>query len=209
VTIRLALLICFTCVCHAELQRIDTIKTESFGTDYQIITGTAHFALDPRLPANKSIVDLVLAPRNSRGLVEATADLVIIQPRDPARANGTVLFEVSNRGGFSVLNVFNASANGSMQAGNEFLMRRGYTVAWLGWQFGLASTAKFRIDVPKGSGERDGSLVRLRAERLHAASQSARRLLCVHLLKSKRTALHEHNSARRETTCAARKVGLA
>ena len=41
--------------------------------------------------------------------------------------NGTVLFEVSNRGGKGMLSMFNR--------GDQFLFDRGYTLVWLGWQF--------------------------------------------------------------------------
>lgn len=150
VTSRLALAvgIIAASLAQAELHRIQTLKTEPFGATYEIITAKAHFTLDTLLPANKAVVDLALAPRNSQGLVEATADLVVVQPRDPARSNGTTLFEVSNRGGFSTLAIFNSSRGGRMEPGNELLMRQGYTLAWLGWQFGLPSTATFRIELP-------------------------------------------------------------
>ncbi|HYP06494.1 MAG TPA: alpha/beta hydrolase domain-containing protein [Bryobacteraceae bacterium] len=148
-TRRLALALLATCLCQAELHHVDTLKTEPFGDTHELITAKAHFTLDPRLRANKAVVDLALAPRNAQGLVEASADLVLIQPRDPARANGTTLFEVSNRGGYSALTAFNGSRSGRMEPGSGHLLKQGYTIAWLGWQFGLPSTATFRIDVPK------------------------------------------------------------
>lgn len=144
---------------HAALDRIETLKTEPSANGYEIITAKAHFTFDPKLPANQIIVDLANAPRNGKGLVEATADLVLIQPRDPAQSNGTTLFEVSNRGGSGALNIF----------GNEFLTKNGYTIAWLGWQFGLPNNARFRIDVPVANGQKG-------VERWYTLGQSAPRL---------------------------------
>src|SRR5687767_12219899 len=65
---------------------------------YEKIAGTVFFELDPDDPRNKAITDLDLAPRNARGRVEFSADLFILAPQDPARASGSVLFEISNRG---------------------------------------------------------------------------------------------------------------
>ena len=74
---------------------------------YEKIAGTVFFELDPADPHNKAIADLDLAPRNARGRVEFSADLFILAPQDPARASGSVLFEISNRGGKGLLTTFN------------------------------------------------------------------------------------------------------
>src|SRR5262249_18820026 len=55
---------------------------------YEKLVGKVHFALDPNLPANDIIVDLKLAPRNSAGEVESSADFYMMKPVDPRRANG-------------------------------------------------------------------------------------------------------------------------
>src|SRR6188472_3815090 len=74
---------------------------------YEKISGTVFFELDPADPHNRAIADLDLAPRNARGRVEFSADLFILAPQDPARASGSVLFEISNRGNKSLLTTFN------------------------------------------------------------------------------------------------------
>src|ERR1041384_4169836 len=74
---------------------------------YEKLTGTVFFELDPADPHNKAITDIDLAPRNARGRVEFSADLFILAPQDPARASGSVLFEISNRGGKGSLTTFN------------------------------------------------------------------------------------------------------
>ena len=152
-------------VAHAALTRVqvlersDVLDGRSLGPAgaYERIVGKAHFTLDPALPANKQIRDLQLAPRNDRGLVEFTADLYVLKPRDPAKGNGTLLFEVSNRGGKGMLGRFNL-ADGSRDPRNEadfgdlYLMREGYTLAWLGWQWDVPAGGEneklLRLDAP-------------------------------------------------------------
>jgi len=107
---------------------------------YEKLTGTIHFALDPANPHNKRIADLDAAPRASDGRVHFTADLYVLRPVDPARGNGTLLFEIANRGRKGILGRFNRArpsqdptAPGDF--GDGFLMRDGYTLVWVGWQF--------------------------------------------------------------------------
>jgi hypothetical protein len=107
---------------------------------YEKIAGTVFFELDPADPHNRAIVDLDLAPRNARGRVEFSADLFILAPQDPARASGSVLFEVSNRGNKGLLTTFNratASADPMLPEhfGDGLLMRNGFTLVWVGWEF--------------------------------------------------------------------------
>lgn len=106
---------------------------------YEKITGTVFFELDPAEPRNKAITDLDLAPRNARGLVEFSSDLFILAPQDPARASGSVLFEISNRGNKGLLTTFNrgaASADPMLMEhfGDGLLMRNGFTLVWVGWE---------------------------------------------------------------------------
>jgi hypothetical protein len=108
-------------------------RNTAFGGAYESLEGIVHFAVDPLDEANRGIVDIGLAPRNKKGLVEFSANFYILQPRDPRNANGTALVEVSNRGGKSLLNMFDF-ARGS-DFGDGFLLKRGFTLAWIGWEF--------------------------------------------------------------------------
>lgn len=107
---------------------------------YEKIAGTVFFELDPSDPHNKAIADIELAPRNARGRVEFSADLFILTPQDPSRASGSVLFEISNRGGKGLLTTFNCATQSAdpMQPehfGDGLLMRNGITLVWVGWEF--------------------------------------------------------------------------
>ena len=63
---------------EAEVVRLEIARREvvlngqPFGNagPYEKLVGTVHFALDPSLPANRGIIDLWLAPKNTRGVVE-------------------------------------------------------------------------------------------------------------------------------------------
>jgi hypothetical protein len=65
---------------------------------YEKLVGRAHGEVDPRDPRNAVIVDLALAPRNARGMVEYSTDVYILKPVREDRGNGKLLFELPNRG---------------------------------------------------------------------------------------------------------------
>jgi hypothetical protein len=122
--------------------RADVVAGKAFGAagPYEKLSGTIHFAVDPQNPANRIITDIDKAPRNAVGRVEFSSDFFLIKPKDPGRGNGTLLYEVSNRGGKSMLGFFNF-AQGALDptdaehVGDGFLLERGFTLMWIGWQF--------------------------------------------------------------------------
>jgi hypothetical protein len=106
---------------------------------YEKIAGVLRFAVDPGLPIHRTITDLGAAPRNAAGLVEFSADFYLLRPVDPARSNRRLLLDVPNRGRKIALGMFNGTPwapdpSAAEHFGNGFLMRHGYTVAWVGWQ---------------------------------------------------------------------------
>ena len=122
---------------------------------YERISGRATVSVDPADPRNAVIADLALAPRNAEGRVEAVADVTILRPADPARGNGTLLLEVPNRGRKLALPLFHESptAADDREAGNGFLFRQGYTLAWVGWQGDFTPAAgQLGIRVPALAG---------------------------------------------------------
>ncbi len=111
-----------------------------FGTrgTYEQLTGRIEFAVDPADPHNRGIVDLECAPRDAQGRVHFTSDLYVVQPTDPAKGNGVMLFEVANRGGKGAfLAMFGRGAENdpttAAGAGDGFLMTEGYSLVWVGW----------------------------------------------------------------------------
>ena len=136
--------------------RQDVLGGKSFGAagPYEKLVGTVYFAVSPQNPHNKIIADLDKAPCNSQGKVEFSADLFILKPKDPARGNGVALFDVVNRGHKLVLSTFNrakGSADPSTEAdyGDGLLMREGYTIVAVGWEFDVPKGKdRMRIEVP-------------------------------------------------------------
>jgi Alpha/beta hydrolase domain len=116
-----------------------TARTPVLDGAYQRIVGRVHFVLKPSLEANRIVRDLDLAQLNPAGEAECAADFYILQPSDAAKADGTVLFEVSNRGGKGMLGRFNLARNGS-EFGDEWVMKQGYTLVWLGWEWDIPAS---------------------------------------------------------------------
>ncbi len=116
-----------------------TERTPVLNGAYERVVGRVRFGMSPKLAANRIVRDLELARLNAAGEAESAADFYILQPADPARGNGTVLFEVSNRGGKGMLNRF-AFARGATDFGDEWVTRQGYTLVWLGWEWDIPAS---------------------------------------------------------------------
>lgn len=137
---------------NAEVTRVDVKSREDvlsgrpFGAigPYEWIAGRAYFTLDPLNPRNDWITDLKLAPRDNHGLVEFSAELVVLRPKDSAKSNGVVLFDVVNRGRFEILQFLNQASGLSRGAesyfGDGLLMKQGFTIVWLGWEQDLPAS---------------------------------------------------------------------
>ncbi len=147
--ILIAATIVFASPCAARVVKFEILKVESpafegrtFGSvgTYDRILARATIAVAPDDIHNKIVVDLDRAPRNAQGLVEAVTDVEILRPTVAANGNRTLFYEVLNRGGklgFALFNDLPAVTNDLVKAtdaGNGFLMNRGYTVVWSGWQ---------------------------------------------------------------------------
>ena len=126
---------------------------------YERVIGVARGVVDPRAPGNNKIALIDKAPLNQRGRVEYTADFFILRPKDPAKGNGRILYEVNNRGRKML---FGNIADGPQgindpqklaDLGNGFPFRRGWTIVWSGWDpdapranMGLGLTAPVATD---------------------------------------------------------------
>ena len=129
---------------------------QSFGDvgPYTQIDGIAHLAVDPLHPANETIADIKLAPRNAQGLVEFSADFRILRPDDPAKGNRRLLLDVLNRGKALALRNINSAPDiapdAPLDPGDGFLMRQGYSVVWCGWQHDVPDApGLLRIHAPE------------------------------------------------------------
>ena len=133
---------------------LDLVRSEPYldGTEfgetgaYQRIDAVAHYAIDPRHPANFGITDLHLAETNENGQVSFDGDVTLLLPVNKARANGALLIEAPNRGHPLALRSFNRAPfdqipSDVIEPGDGFLMHHGWSMAFVGWQW----------DVPRSS----------------------------------------------------------
>jgi hypothetical protein len=141
-------------------QRSPLADGQSFGSagPYEQLLGRVYFEVDPQIDANRQVVDLDLAPRSAAGRVEFSADLEILAPADLARASGTLLYDVNNRGNRLALGMFNGGNDG-------FLMRRGTIVVWSGWIAEvLPGGQRLRLDAPVATQDGEPFVGLVRAE---------------------------------------------
>ena len=106
---------------------------------YERIAGRLQLALDPKAPAQAGIVDIDKAAVGGDGRVHVSADFLLLRPVDLSKGNRRLLFDWANRGNKRCLQFFNDAPacndpRSLAHAGNGFLMRRGYCIAWLAWQ---------------------------------------------------------------------------
>ena len=143
---------------HAEVTRVEIDRREPFaeGRDfgdsgaYEIIEGRLFFEVDPKAAANGRITDLSLAPANERSKVEFRTDFFLLKPLDTARGNGCLLYDVHNRGTKLALWTFNDSVLSNQpltteHAGNGFLLEKGYSVLWTGWDGDVVEDGEHRL----------------------------------------------------------------
>jgi hypothetical protein len=152
----------FANVAEARVTRIEITRHQLFADgqefgsagSYEKLVGRFYGELDPVAVLNSGIVDLDKAPRNAQGMVEYSSDFYILKPVDLSKGNGTLLYDVNNRGNKQALVQFNSAPrendpSTAADAGNGFLMRYGFTIVWSGWLPDLpAINNNLRLYVP-------------------------------------------------------------
>ena len=136
----------------AEVVKIDIARKDDFGTHNRVI-GRVHFAVDPKLPRNRIIADLDLAPANKQGKVEFASDLLLFVPKDARRTRGTVFLEIVNRGQDQSLAIMSGAQQRDLSPeswvlGDRFLLEQGFTLAFLGWQFDVHPSQGLTFGTP-------------------------------------------------------------
>lgn len=165
VRVRLAIALCLLAPAtraQAEVTRIEVHTRADLGSSgFEKFVGIAHFEVDPKDARNRAIADIDKAPVNAAGRVEFSSDFYIIGPKDQAKSNGIALVEVLNRGRKLVMGSFirNGSNDpgGDADLGDRFLLDRGFTLIWVGWEFdvgrrdglmGISVPSAHRVDAP-------------------------------------------------------------
>jgi hypothetical protein len=145
--------------------RQDVLGGRSFGEagSYERILGTVYFSLPVDNPHNSAIVDLKNAVNLRDGEVEFAADFIAVRPKDPRRGNGSLLLENPNRGRSRIIALVDGGDwNVESDAGDAWLLRKGFTIVSLGWQWDAAGNdaLHFRAPVAKANGKTITGLVR-------------------------------------------------
>jgi hypothetical protein len=139
-------------VTHVEVtSRADVLGGKSFGDSgpYERIAGRVYFSLPVDNRYNSRIVDLKNAVNCKNGEVEFSADFIAMRPKDAGKGNGSMLLEVPNRGRSRIVALVDGGdwdvANDS---GDGWLLRKGFTIVSLGWQWDATGPGALRFYAP-------------------------------------------------------------
>ena len=131
--------------------RQDILDGKTFGEAgaYERITGRIYFSLPVANSHNQRIVDLRNAVNLKNGEVEFSANFVALRPKDAHKGNGSLLLEVPNRGRSRIVAVVDGGDwDAAHDAGDAWLLRNGFTVVSLGWQWDAYGDDALRLDAP-------------------------------------------------------------
>ena len=145
--------------------RSEVLGGKSFGPagKYERIEGRIYFSIRPADPHNQRIVDGENAVGQKNGEIQFWSDFIAIRPVDSMKSNGSLLLEVPNRGKSRILALVDGGDwNVSHDPGDGWLLRNGYSVAALGWQWDATGPDVLRLQVPiaKDHGKTITGLVR-------------------------------------------------
>ena len=132
-------------------RRADVLNGRAFGNSgsYERLTGRVYFSVPLGNPHNLRIVDLRNAVNLKDGEVEFSADFVAVRPKDAHKGNGSLLLEVPNRGQARILSLVDGGDQDlAADAGDAWLLRSGFTVVTLGWQWDATDDNPLRLFAP-------------------------------------------------------------
>jgi len=133
------------------LSRVDVLDGKPFGGAgaYERIIGRVYFSVPAGNPHNRRIVDLDKAVNLKEGEVGFSADFVAVRPKDPHKGNGSMLLEVPNRGHSRIIAVVDGGNwDLARDAGDAWLLRNGFTIVSLGWQWDADGPDALKLNVP-------------------------------------------------------------
>ncbi|GAC1674297.1 MAG: alpha/beta hydrolase domain-containing protein [Candidatus Acidiferrum sp.] len=142
----------FARVTHVEItSRKDVLDAQPFGESgaYERIVGRVFFTVPVANVHNQRIVDLTNAVNLKNGEVEFSADFVAIRPKNAKKSNGTLLLENPNRGSPLILPLIDEGDQDlAHSAGDAWLLRNGFTLVVLGWQWDAPGPSALRLYAP-------------------------------------------------------------
>src|SRR5215813_9237711 len=139
-------------VTRVEITSRDAVQRgEPFGDAgaYERVTGRIYFSVAVANPHNRRIVDLANAVNLKDGEVEFSADFIAVRPKEPQKGNGSLLLEIPNRGRSRIISLIDGGdwdlAN---DAGDAWLLRNGFAIVTLGWQWDAESADALKLYAP-------------------------------------------------------------
>ena len=156
---------------HARVVRVEVVSRDavlngkSFGDAgaYERITGRIYFSVPVNNPHNQRIVDLKRAVNLKNGEVEFSSDFVALRPKESGKGNGSMILESPNRGYSRIISVVDGGDwNAANDAGDAWLLRNGFTIVSLGWQWDApgADALKLYAPIAKENGKMITGLLR-------------------------------------------------
>ncbi|KAA6461295.1 hypothetical protein DYQ86_12370 [Acidobacteria bacterium AB60] len=116
---------------------------------YERIVGRVYFSLPLLNVHNRAIVDLANAVNVKNGAVEFSSDFAALRPVDTHKGNGSMILEVPNRGHSRILTLVDGGDwKVEKDAGDAWLLRSGYTIVALGWQWDTVGPDALRLYAP-------------------------------------------------------------
>lgn len=131
--------------------RTDVLNGKAVGDagTYERITGRVYFSLPVANPHNQRIVDLKNAANLKNGEVEFSSDFVAVRPKDVQMGSGSMLLEIPNRGHGRILAIVDGGDwDLSSDPGDSWLLRKGFTIVCLGWQWDADGADALRLFAP-------------------------------------------------------------
>jgi len=131
--------------------RQDVLNGKSFGDvgPYERVTGRVYFSVAVANPHNRRIVDLANAVNLKNGEVEFSADFIAVRPKDSRKGNGSMILENPNRGHSRIISLVDGGNwNVADDAGDAWLLRNGFTIVSLGWQWDAVGEDALRLYAP-------------------------------------------------------------
>src|SRR6266566_5500906 len=167
----LAVLLCFTIPLEARVVRVevssraDVLNGQQFGEAgaYERIVGRVYFSVAVANLHNRRIVDLDKAEDLKDGEVAFSSDFIAVRPSDERKGSGSMLLEIPNRGRARIIGLVDGGDwDLSKDLGDAWLLRNGYTIVTLGWQWDTTGPNALRLYPPvaKGHGKTLKGLLR-------------------------------------------------
>jgi Alpha/beta hydrolase domain len=145
--------------------RSDVLGGKAFGDAgaYERIIGQIYFSVAVANPHNQRIVDLKNAVNLRNGEVDFSANFMALRPKNVGQSSGSMILENPNRGRSRIVALVDGGDwDVDKDAGDAWLLRNGFTVVSLGWQWDAVGDDALRLTAPiaKQNGETITGLLR-------------------------------------------------